>query len=712
MPRLTANRVPIRVRSFNSGQNSSAEPTLSAEPSVLENTIITDLGQAEQRKGLTRVGDNPDSLISLWTFDASDSTDDKASNDGTDTAVTYVDGKFGKCASFNGTTSKITVSADTTIDVNSMGPFRISAWVYVDSDGENDEGRIVDKFSGSDVGYKLYVHGESSSTVKLTFEVGFDTTNAKVVTSTTMSTGAWHKVDAVFNSDDSVDIYIDGALASYSTDTTGSGSVNDDSAVDLIIGNNTGQTRTFDGEIDDFRVYDGTFTVDDIELKQIRGMTRFKSGATDLLLRIKNTDLQKLSADFKSWTNIDTGFTADKTTNFVQADDKIFVLNDTDNVHSMDTGETVTDEGNTNTDPPRALYGEWANNNRFFILDGDLVYFSDALDPQTYDRANNLFRVRKGSRGVGRWLKMFKEFELIIYMDESIHVLDMNGSTPLTDWNLKPLSITVGCPAGRTVQDIGNDHIFLARDGVRLLSRTPFDKLQVGVISERIQDIIDGINWDSIGTACSWFEDNKYILSVPTGTSAIPDRTVIWDSIAAKKMGDPAMGWTVLPKDDWCLSVFSTFEFGDNLLTVVAGDSRDLSLTYKVLSGNTDNGQAITQRIIGAEIDFGDRVSKKIFDPLQVIAHGGSDSTYTVELELDRKGSVQVGTLSTTGALITPFTTPATTGSGGRKEKTMRTKRLGRGNTARVTIKHEAYNKRPTFVEYTLYARNLQGRAS
>ena len=125
------------------------------------------------------------------------------------TSVTYVDGKVGKAASFNGTTSSVVVSADSTIDVDSMGAFRISAWVYVDSDGEGDTGRIVDKFSTA--GYRFWVHTESSSTVKLSFEVGDTGANALAVTSTTMSTAAWHKVDAVYSSSRVPSIWIDGA---------------------------------------------------------------------------------------------------------------------------------------------------------------------------------------------------------------------------------------------------------------------------------------------------------------------------------------------------------------------------------------------------------------------------------------------------------------------------------------------------------------------
>ncbi len=719
MPKLTANREATRIRSYNGGQNSAAEPTTSAgnEATLLQDCIITDLGKTKQRNGLVRVGDEPSTLISKWTFDASSVVDDVGSNDGITTNITFVDGQFGKAASFNGSTSKITIPVDSSLDVNSMGPFRISAWIFVDSDGEANFGRIVDKNNGS-VGYSFNVRDESSGTVKLQLFVHHATTNTSVITSTTLSTGAWHKVDATYNSDKSGDIYIDGVKASYGTDVTGVGTVSDDSALSLVIGNTTPSDSTFDGEIDDVRIYDGNFTLDDIELDVIQGLTRYSVGSTiDTLLRIKNTDLQRLAADFSEWTNIDTGFTADKETNFIQAKDLMFVLNGTENVHTVNSGLSVTDEGNNNSDPPRTTFGDYLPINRLFlsgsltISERDDVWFSNSLDPQTFNRVLNKFSVAKGEGGKVTWIKKFKEFELIIYKQTKIYVLNVQGINPLIDWQLKPLSVVIGCPAGRTIQDIGNDHIFLANDGVRLLSRTTFDKLRVGIISEKIQDIIDSINQDAIQNSVGIFEDNKYLLGVPTGTSTIPNKWMIWDSIASVRNRDPNSGWTVVKDDAWKMKTLTSFAFGDNKLTIVGGTAESLSLTYKVLSGNTDDGTEINQTIIGIDHDFGDRASNKIVDPLQIVASTGSDGIYSVQIEKDREGFATIGSISLQGGLQTPFTTPAVTGGSERKTFTFRTKFLGRGKIFRLKIQNTAFNKQPTFNEYTIFSDKKSTRA-
>jgi len=724
MSALINQRAKVSQIDFTGGQNSGDDPSTVKpnQASLIENSYITEVGRLEQREGQALVGDNPATLISKWTFDGSTADDDKSTNDGTATAVTYVDGKFGKCASFNGATSSIIVPAASNISGSTMVVFRISAWIYANSDGENDFGRIVDKFSGAGEGYRLYVRSQVGSTVKINFEVAHDTTNAEVITSTTLSTGAWHKIDAISNSDESCDVYIDGVLASYSTDTTGVGAITDDTAVPLYIGNSSAGTRTFDGQIDDVRIYDGAFTADELEIKPILGLTTYAVGTTyNKPIRAMDTKIQELNANFLTWDNITglTTLTAGLTTNFIQGLDRLFILNGTDNVFSIDSSLTVTDEGNGNTNFPRTTFAEWTANNRMFASGSltqslrDIVYFSDTLAPQTWNRTTNLFKVRSGGGGKVTWLKMFKEFELIIYKNDSIFVLNMDGTTPLTDWNLKPLSVVIGCPAGRTVQDIGNDQIYLANDGVRLLSRTSFDKLRVGVISDPIRDIIESINQDAIGNSVGFFENGKYLLGVPVGTSTIPNRWMIWDSFSATRTGDPNGSWTTIPIDVWNMSCMTSFGFGDNLKTIIGGDARSLSLCYKVLSGNTDNGSTVNQNIISREMDFGEPFAQKIFDPVRFTAETGSDAVYNYSIDVDHVGFSSIASTDTlSGSLQTPFTTPASTGGSEANNSSYRSKFAGRGNAARLKISNSIYNKRPTFIEYELFARPYQGRIS
>lgn len=452
---------------------------------------------------------------------------------------------------------------------------------------------------------------------------------------------------------------------------------------------------------------------------KILGIFHYSVGAAlDTVLRARSTKIQRLKADYTDWTDITglTTLTSGLTTNFVQALDRCFILNGTDHVFSIDSSFTVTDEGNTNTSFPLTTFAEFGANNRMFasgsLTDSlrDYVYFSNSLAPQTWDRTSNIFRVVSGTGGKVTWLKIFKNTELIIYKNDSIFVLDYSGTTPLTDWTVQPISTRIGCPAGRTVVDIGNDQIFLANDGVRMLSRTTFDKIEVGVISDPIRDIIQTINTDSIQNSVAWYENGLYILGVPVNTSTVPNRWMIWDSVAAQRNGDPNSAWTTIPTDTWNMSCLTSFGFGDNIRTVVGGDGIANSLCYKVLNGKTDNGATIIQKIVGKQEDYGDPFIEKIFDPLQIYAEGGSDGNYLAEIDIDGIGYNTIDSINLSGSLLTPFLTPAVTGGSSIESGNFRTKFAGRGHLATYRFTNTIPSTIPTFISYTSYARPYSAR--
>jgi len=721
MPRKIQRKKQLRVQTFSRGQNSADEPSIlkSGFAQKLENGIITQVGKVTSRKGLSRVGDNPDTLISEWNFNDSTHNDSVGTNHGTATSTTFSDGKFGKGCEFNGSTSSVVVTADSTIDVTSMGPFRVSAWVYVDSDGENDGGRIVSKGEASSVGYNVRVGNESGGTVTVGMTVYHDgATDANVVTSTTITTGAWHKIDALYNTDKSLDIYLDGALASYSTDVSGVGSLDDDSAKDLYIGNIEDGTNAFDGIIDSLRIYDGTFSAAELALDKVQGLTRFTVGTTlDRVYRVINTTLQRLDDDFKGWTDVGPGFTADLPTNFVQAKDILFILNGTDNVHSMDSAESVTDEADTNVDPPKTTVGEYMPNNRLFLAGSktvgqrDFLWYSDTLDPQTFDRATNVIKVRSGGGGAITQIKQYRQDVLIIYKEDSIFSLSTRGATPLTDWELDVLHPNIGCKAGRTVANLGNEHIFLGDDGVRLITRTTFDKFRTGVISGPVDDIIKRINKDQLSKAVGYFHDNKYILAVPVDSATENNIVLIWDSQAAKASGDESNGWTVVAKENWFPAAFTEMEFSDELKTLVMGDNRDISLTYKVFSGKHDDGAAIDTVVEGPQ-HLVDNARQAVFSPLEVVVESPDDTTVEISGKIDGVAFQSLGNvpIDQGGGTDLPLDLPVNfSTSAGKVRKFLHPKKLGRGYTFSTKFRHNQYNKEVTFNEYTLWAKQIGG---
>lgn len=70
----------------------------------------------------------PSSSTKLLLHLNGNSNDSSSSgNNGTDTDITWVDGKFGKCASFNGSSSKITIPYNSSINFTSV--MTIGAWI-------------------------------------------------------------------------------------------------------------------------------------------------------------------------------------------------------------------------------------------------------------------------------------------------------------------------------------------------------------------------------------------------------------------------------------------------------------------------------------------------------------------------------------------------------------------------------------------------------
>jgi hypothetical protein len=815
---ITKEKEKIRVQQFNGGEDSTGEKGIIQTPfcTLARNVLLDEPGKSIQRPGLVRTGDNPDTLISYYSFDASDVTDNKTTNDGTDTSVTYVDGKFGKAAKFNGTTSLITIPANSTIDITSMGAFVITCWLAPDSDGQSDVGRVWTKGE-----HYAKVFGESGNTVKLEFVVDYGAgTDAKVITSTTIPSDEdnpiYTKVEFHYNADESLDIYVNGAVAIYTTDTTGSGTVYDDSSDDLIIGNVAAATATFDGVIDDFRIYDGARTSDEYEQDKIFGLSRFKVGDTiDKLYRIRDVHLEALATTFKSWGNIVNGFTADKHTNFIQANDELWILNGVDRPHVITSNETLlkkintiqmtigtglddATEGGTFTgtadatyeveidsmapppdsfkwrkdggaytelvsitgsaqtlsdgvtitfaattghdlgdewtiyafpdegkglelgeasgdkdNPPNCTLGAWAQNNRMFmsghLTDSlrDYVWFSNTLNAHAWNTTigtGNFFRVQSGKGGKVTWLQPFKLNELIVYKENSIWVLDMTGATPLTDWSLQPLNILIGCKAGRTVKDIGNDQIFLDHEGfVRLLSRTSFDKLKTSVISGPVQDILDDINVDSMNKACAELINGVYFLSFPSGNSTENNTVLMWDSTAAQRLNQPSSGWSVIPLNTWNAGYLSIHEFGDNQQSLVVADNRTLSLTYQH-TGDTDNGTTIQMEVAGPQHVGRDRGSDKVWGPLYAVSEAGVATNMEFFADINSSGFRSLGTLSLLGgAPVLPIDLPFNLGSSDKSESLFHVKYIGRGKTCVIKARHSTYNVNVNFNEYELH---------
>lgn len=140
--------------------------------------------------------------------------------------------------------------------------FSMAAWVYADSAGESNVGRFIDK------GTNTYCRTDNPSGSNLDIECQLDltTTDRNVNISSAFTTGSWNHIAFTWtnDSDDDVTVYINGK--SRGSSSTNSNDTVPSDANNLTIGNNSAGSATFDGKIDDVRIYNYELTSNQVRM--------------------------------------------------------------------------------------------------------------------------------------------------------------------------------------------------------------------------------------------------------------------------------------------------------------------------------------------------------------------------------------------------------------------------------------------------------------
>ena len=313
--------------------------------------------------------------------------------------------------------------------------------------------------------------------------------------------------------------------------------------------------------------------------------------------------------------------------------DIAIVSNGVDNAFAMYQDHSMHDLGDTNTSPPKtpamAYYG-----NRVWTLDKNLASFSDAFPADyslAFDRTTNAFRVPVGER---RAIVSTRDQGLIFFGADQIWQLSPSVvPDPTTDFPQKVLDI--GCVAGNTAVQVGDDILFLSPDGVRGLFRTALDKLQTGQsfpLSYLLQDQFNAINWSHIDKACAVYFDNKYILALPVNNAAY--NNICWVYYPAMK------AWVVYT--GWNIARFSKIRVGGQ--ETLYGIDSVTGQVHKLFDGTNDSGNAIEFDEISRAEDYGNPLVYKYGGEYKIKAKGGN-GTLTIEVNVDGNGWVRIGTL-------------------------------------------------------------------
>ena len=335
-----------------------------------------------------------------------------------------------------------------------------------------------------------------------------------------------------------------------------------------------------------------------------------------------------------------------------------------------------------------------SNNFRAFAYQpsDDQIYVSDILahaGSTTPFPAGNAFKVGLGDpvTGLASWVG----FNVVVFCKNSCYVVDTapvpaqgGATTPAAStFKIRTISASTGCVAHGSIAQIGEDLFFLSRTGIRSIRRTMEENMvasDVGVISYPIQDVIDEINWAAVENATAIFWNNRYLLSVPTGTSTVNNTTLcyntntqswtgVWQGTVEEASGTPA-------------STINPYQF---VVTQFSGGKPYLISLDKV--GNPLQFRDFVEDINLVDTDFQDKTTTTFVDTgWQAVTRAFTFNEQVTtkdgefaEFEFDRSNAVidigvildgaeQTGNLADdlvtgTGELRLSFTLPSTLGS-------------------------------------------------
>jgi len=449
----------------------------------------------------------------------------------------------------------------------------------------------------------------------------------------------------------------------------------------------------------------GLTLIEDLGANPGLGLFGFEpDGGTNQLVAVEGQNLLTWPGT-GSFSSRKTDFTTGLLTTMLKIGESgegdVFVVgNGTDNWFRFEPDDfsSPQDLGNTNTSPPLSDVGLYYRN-RFWVLDANNLYWSDAYDEDysgAFDRATNYYRIPVGTR---RALVGLREEGIIVFGSDQIWGINPSVTPAATDQPLKILDY--GCVNGRTVCQVGDDIFFLASDGVRGLFRSQQDKLQSGAsypISYPLKEEFESLSWAYISKACAVYFDNKYFISVPVDGSTYNNE--VWVYYPASQ------GWMVI--SGWNVAAWAKMRVsGEERLYAI--DSVD-GKVYRAWYGYTDNSVAISYTEESRKEDMQQPLVKKVGGVLKVRAASSGAYLLNIYASVDDQAYESFGTMDLSGtAPVLPVSLPFNLAASNVVEETFHLDSLGEWYQIRIKITHTDTNGSD---EITIYETNLTAYAT
>jgi Concanavalin A-like lectin/glucanases superfamily len=194
--------------------------------------------------------------VALYSFEGNVLDTSGNNHNGTNFGVTFVTGKVGQAASFNGTSAYSTIPKS--IGVTGSG-FTIAFWIKTTETGGGSQWYQGDGLVDGEVGGVAYDFG--TALVGSKFALGIGNSDTTMTSVKSVNDGNWHHVAATWNmTSGAMQIYVDGNL-----DSTGSGPTGPRTATPYLwVGKTTDAAQYFNGLLDEVHLYTNVLTAAEI----------------------------------------------------------------------------------------------------------------------------------------------------------------------------------------------------------------------------------------------------------------------------------------------------------------------------------------------------------------------------------------------------------------------------------------------------------------
>lgn len=331
--------------------------------------------------------------------------------------------------------------------------------------------------------------------------------------------------------------------------------------------------------------------------------------------------------------------------------------------------------------------------NTAFYAKGNVVYFTAPLTVDDFSAANGAGSISVGHDITG--LTIFRD-QLIIFTTDTIQRLTGNTSA---DFNLSPITNRIGCINGDTIQEVGGDVIYLAPDGIRLLSATDrIGDFGLDIASDSIhKDATSFLNTSDIFSSMILRDKSQYRIFAYVSSER---NSVAKGLIATKFIAQGSSGISWATTKGIRAYVADSRYAGDQETAMFANDD---GYVYKMETGSNFDGSNIEAIYESPFMPINDPQMRKTFYKMTLYATptGSTSIDLNIKYDFDSNSTIQPPTqsIASTGTSVFLYGSSSavynTATYGGELDKIYNTNLIGSAKTIAIRIEENSTN--PTF---------------